>query len=211
MFMNIPDAYRYCHLSDFKKDIYRTEEGKQDAKMVVSAVSFWLKNLDEMRERGKGIYFSSLAKGSGKTMMATALANKLSKEHGLQVKYATSVQIVNEIKASWNDHSREENDLLEALVMAEVLFLDDFGMEQEGGEKNWINERFFHIINERYAEKKLTFFTSNKEISALQYDDRIKNRILEMTFQVPFPEESVREYIAQREQFELWERTGGGV
>ena len=35
-------------------------------------------------------------------------------------------------------------------------------------------------------------YTSNLSLDDLRYDDRITNRIKERTFQLPFPEESVR-------------------
>lgn len=38
---------------------------------------------------------------------------------------------------------------------------------------------------------------SNYCISRLNYDERITNRILERSLEIPFPEESVREHIAE--------------
>ena len=38
---------------------------------------------------------------------------------------------------------------------------------------------------------------SNYSISQLKYDDRITNRILERSLEIPFPEESVREHMAE--------------
>lgn len=202
-FLNIPDGYRHCRLKDFRQSVYRTEQGRKTAKQVMLAVKFWLENFGQMQESGKGLYMFSRAKGSGKTLMAAAIANEMRLGYDIQVKYATSVQVVNEIKASWDDRDGGEHKLLDALSATEVLVLDDFGVEQESREKGWINERFFHIINQRYMERKITIFTSNRSIDALQYDERITNRIKEITFQVPFPEESVREAIAEYNQMEL--------
>ena len=67
---------------------------------------------------------------------------------GLSVKFATSVQILNEIKASWNqEDGMTEHQLLDDLSKAEVLIIDDFGIEKV---KDWIEEKLYHIINARY-------------------------------------------------------------
>ncbi len=208
-FLDLPDAFKYHKMSSFKTNIYQTEQGKKAATAVCHAVKYWLEHLEDMQERGKGLYFYSDVKGSGKTMMAAALANELMHKYNKQVKFATSVQIVNEIKASWNDPNKDESKLMEAISSTEILVLDDFGIEQEGKEKDWINHRFYHIINQRYIERKITIFTSNMSIDDLRYDERITNRIKEITFQVMFPEESVREQIARQNQRELFEGMKG--
>jgi hypothetical protein len=43
----------------------------------------------------------------------------------------------------------------------------------------------------------ITIFTSNLAMDDLGYDDRIINRIKEKNFPLTFPNESVREYIAE--------------
>lgn len=208
-FLDLPNAFKYHKMSSFKTNIYQTEQGRKAATAVCHAVKYWLEHLEDMQERGKGLYFYSDVKGSGKTMMAAALANELMQKYNKQVKFATSVQITNEIKASWNDPDKDESKLMEAISTAEILVLDDFGIEQEGKEKDWINHRFYHIINQRYIEHKITIYTSNMSIDDLRYDERITNRIKEITFQVMFPEESVREQIAKQNQRELFEGMKG--
>ena len=82
------------------------------------------------------------------------------------------------------------------LAKAEFLVIDDFGTERA---TDWAGEKFYQIVNKRYINKKVTFFTSNYDLEKLKYDDRITNRIKERSFIAHFPEESVREVIAKRE------------
>lgn len=111
------------------------------------------------------------------------------------MKFATSVQILNEIKASWNkEEGMTEHQLLDDLSRAEILVIDDFGIERI---KDWIEEKLYHIINSRYINRTITIFTSNLPIDGLEYDDRITNRIKERSFPLAFPNESVRDYIAE--------------
>ena len=134
--------------------------------------------------------------------MAVSLANELM-DKGIQVKFATSLQILAEIKKSWDKNSeyQSESERINQLSTTEVLIIDDFDVEQGG--KAWISERFYQIINSRYMDKKVTIYTSNSGIESLGYDDRIVNRIKERSFVLPFPEESVRDKIAKENMNEL--------
>ena len=152
-----------------------------------------------------GLYLYSGIKGSGKTRMAVSIANELIYEKQIQVKFATSLQILYEIKASWDKQDREcsESKLLDFLSTTKVLIIDDFGVENS--ERDWIKEKFYHIINTRYVDNKITIFTSNSSLESLRYDERITNRIKERAYQIPFPDESVRDIIARDNMRELAE------
>lgn len=200
-FASIPDSFKDVRLDSFNTDAYIEDDSRKRATLALKCVNYWLENFNDFKERGMGLYMYSKTKGSGKTRMAVSVANKLIHEKGCQVKFCTSLQIINEIKATWNNNNESESKLLDDLSATEILIIDDFGTENS--EKSWINERFYQIINNRYIEKKLTIFTSNESLELLKYDDRITNRIKERVFQIPFPEESVRDIIAKENFREL--------
>ena len=93
-----------------------------------------------------------------------------------------------------------EHQLLDDLAKAEVLVIDDFGIETV---KDWIAEKIYQIINSRYINKLITIFTSNLSVDELTYDDRITNRIREKCYMLAFPNESIRNYIGERNMAEL--------
>lgn len=195
-FANIPDGMTNLKLSDFNVSIYNASESRSKAEMALKCINYWLDNFDGFKRQGTGLYMYSKAKGSGKTRMAVIIANELMHERKCQVKFCTSLQILNEIKATWDSQGLGgESKLLNDLSKTEILVIDDFGTEQS--DKPWINERFYQIINSRYMDRKATIFTSNDGLEQLRYEDRITNRIKERTFQIPFPEESVRDLIAR--------------
>lgn len=194
-FANIPETFRGIMLKDIRIGMYRKPESKEVMKGIGQTLKYFVENVNKIAEQGRGLFMWSEAKGSGKTMSAVALANELI-ERGRQVKFCTSMQILNEIKASWDDDKYNESDLLKALSDVEFLIIDDFGTENV---KEWIEDRFYQIINTRYIDRKVTFFTSNYKIENLPYDERIGNRISERCYRVHFPEESVRTNIAQYE------------
>lgn len=200
-FANIPDAFKDMRLSNFRRDVYRNDESAKIIDVDCRAVDWWIEQIEIMKNDGRGLYFYSKCKGSGKTRMATSIANELIYEHDMNVKFATSVQIINEIKASWDkEDGVSEHQLLDDLSRAEILIIDDFGMETV---RDWIEEKIYQIINQRYINKLITIFTSNLSIDELTYDDRITNRIKEKCYPLAFPNESVRDYISERNMAEL--------
>lgn len=196
-FANIPTTYSGLLLNSFDCSIYTDARERNKACNSIKGIKYWLDNLCDMRDKGKGLYLYSSTKGSGKTRAAVSIANELI-DKGIQVKFSTSLHILDEIKRSWSDNS--ESELLKNLSYSEILVIDDFGTEQD---KTWINEKFYQIINERYINKRITIFTSNLPIDNLNYDERITNRIKERSYLIPFPEESVRDIIARQNMAEL--------
>lgn len=206
-FASIPEMYKDVTLDNFKSSVYRQAESKKVISIVSQMIRAYLGKLQDHMDTGKGLYIYSHTKGSGKTRFAASIANELLKRE-IQTKFSTSSKIINEIRATWDKDKGgpSESDLLNALVSAEVLIIDDFGTEKI---KDWINDKFYSIINERYNNKKVTFYTSNYEPSELPYDERIISRVKETSFIVQFPEECVRDLIADRDNEEMISQIGG--
>lgn len=195
-FANIPVAFKDIRLESFDISYYNDQKS---IKEVVDLVKYYLENLDTMREEGIGLYLYSETKGSGKTRFATSLANELINKHEINTRFVTSLDIISEIKATWERDTefQSESQLMRYLTTVDVLVIDDFGTEQH---KDWLDDKFYQIINKRYIEKLITIFTSNYELNQLKYDQRILNRIVERVYQVHFPEQSIRNGIASARQ-----------
>lgn len=194
-FAAIPETYKNVTLQDMTTKYYLKSEDKQLFKTIADTIKWYLDNLTEQIENGKGLYFWSVTKGSGKTMLAAALANELINKHRRYVKFATSLDILDEIRATYSGEG-SESKLLNDLVNTDILIIDDFGTERSS---DWAGEKFYQIVNNRYVNKKVTFYTSNDDLRSLKYDDRITNRIRERSYLIHFPEESVREVKARQE------------
>lgn len=196
-FANIPEMFKYNRLSNFKIDCY---SDKSKVKGRLKVIHYFVDEYEQMKTKGMGLYLFSSVKGSGKTRMITSVANELI-DKGVQVKFATSVDIINAIKSTWEDKrspetaTTTESELLYALQTTEVLIIDDFGTEKV---KDWQLEKWYSIINTRYVNKKVTLFTSNMSLDDLNYDNRITNRIKERTYQIHFAEESIRDLIKKQ-------------
>ena len=199
-FAEMPDMYKECRFSNMKSSVYQLPESKEIFIQAAKAVKYWLENIQQMQKQGIGLYIYSNTKGSGKTRLVCSMANEMIEKHQKPVKFTTSLRILDEIKNTWGNKGNAEGKLIEDLSRTEILIIDDFGADSG---KDWINERFYSIINGRYVDRKVTIFTSNCRIAELKYDERITNRILERSLEIPFPEESVREHIAQHIRVEM--------
>lgn len=58
-------------------------------------------------------------------------------------------------------------------------------------------------------DHRVTIFTSNYPLEKLEYDDRITNRMKEVSYLIAFPEESVREKIAAEKNEAMLHRVAG--
>ena len=212
-FATIPKEFEGQTVDNFRTDCYSTPQAKELAQMAKLVAKRYVEKFSEIQETGKGLYFHSNIKGSGKTRLAVSIANDLITKNLVVAKFCTTIQILDQIRETWGgqDRSRPEQAdtearLMQDIVSVPVLVIDDIGVEQP---KDWINERFYNIINGRMIEKRVTIFTSNFRMDELKLDDRIVNRINKMALPIEFPAESIRAAIARKENDDLLNRLLG--
>lgn len=209
-FASIPKEFEGHTVANFQTDCYSTPQNRELAQMAQLIARRYVEQFEEIRETGKGLYFYSSVKGSGKTRLAVSIANDLIQQKMISAKFATTIQILDQIKATWGEkrdrEDQTEQKLINDIISVPVLVIDDIGVE---GAKDWVNERFYNILNGRMIEKRITIFTSNCRIEDLNLDDRIVNRIIKMALPIEFPNESVRIAIARKENNDLLDRLLG--
>lgn len=205
-FANIPEAFKDLRLDSFSTAFYTDKESINN---IVTVIKDYMDHLEDMITEGIGLYMWSRTPGSGKTRLATSLANELIHKYDMNVKFITSLDIIDEIRATWDKDAEfsSESQLMRYLTTVEVLVIDDFGAETH---KDWIDDKFYKIINTRYVNKLITIFTSNDNLTNSEYDNRITNRIIEKSYLLHFPEQSVREGIAKIRQNQLEEKIKNG-
>lgn len=205
-FANIPKEFKGYTVESFDLGLYATPDGKEKAEMAKMLCTNYIKEFPGISEDGKGLYMYSRTKGSGKTRMAASIANDIISQYRISAKFATTLQILDEIKKTWHEQTGAdsgEQKFLADIIRVPVLVIDDIGVEKP---TEWVNEKFYSILNGRMVQKQVTIFTSNCEMEKLLFDDRIINRIMKMALPVPFPDESVRAALAKAENKELYNR-----
>lgn len=183
----MPHEYVYCTGRSINWGYYHEDVAAQ--KNIINA---FVINFAMFQREGRGLYFYSDTKGSGKTMIACAVANEILKTHDISVKFISVTDYIELVKAK-DDASREN---IKAILEAGLLILDDVGSQAEN--KEWITGALFRLIDRRYTNHYPTIFTSNVRMEDLKTDPRISDRIYAVSVPVIMPEVNVRRKIADK-------------
>ncbi|WMJ88890.1 ATP-binding protein [Anaerocolumna sp. MB42-C2] len=201
-FADIPREFESLSVESFKTDCYSKVETREKAEMVKAICRNYINQFNQIKETGKGLYLYSKEKGSGKTRMAVSMANDIINNYMVSAKITTAIRILDEIKNTWNSNRDAEKPLLSEMQLVNditqvpVLIIDDIGVEKSSP---WVDEKFYSILDNRLISKKITIFTSNVRIEDLKLDERIRSRIGKMALPVQFPNESIRDSLARKE------------
>ena len=149
----------------------------------------------------KNSLFITGSKGTGKTHLAAAVANKLL-AGGTPVLFITMIDLLAKIKATFNAEttSASEARLMQLYKNVDLLIIDDMGKELP---TPWALAKMYEIVNARYEGYKPMIITSNytaeeliKRLTPKDGDSMTAgatvDRILEMTYTVPIAGESWR-------------------
>jgi DNA replication protein DnaC len=158
----IPQRYLHCDFENFEsdlpydhgspKEVAGWNRSLEQAKLVVDAFA---------RDFPVGVEHGLLLMGPcgiGKTHLAVAALRQivLRGHTGLFYDYR---ELLKEIQASYNSENQAtEMGVLEPVLTAEVLLLDDLGASKPS---LWTLETLGHILNTRYNEKRITLITTN--------------------------------------------------
>lgn len=155
----------------------------------------YAKDFEAMKKDNVGLVFIGTV-GSGKTFLASAIANELIEMKQIRVKLRNFAQIINDLQKGGFDLDR--NEYIRNLVSVSLLILDDLGIERN---TTYAKEQVYQIVNSRYLEHKPTIFTTNLSLEnitssseSMEYQ-RIYSRILEMCIPVMVVESDFRKKI----------------
>lgn len=171
----------------------RYENSKFETTEIIDNESFkncyyrcksYCENADRIVNTNMGLYICGNV-GCGKTHLIYCMTNELTNK--LYSCLVTNfINIINTIKDSFNEKIRLKN-FMATMQNVDFLFIDDLGVEKvidNNGNSNWVQEKIFEIIDERYNNNKPIIFTSNYKISELikiGFHERIVSRIHEMS------------------------------
>jgi len=158
----IPRRYEHCDFENFDTGIWEGQVASPQApewdrslaqaKVVVEAFA---RNYPAGGETGLLLMGSC---GVGKTHLAVAALRQLM-QCGHGARFYDYRELLKEIQASYDpDHPVSEMGVLEPVLEAEILLIDDLGASKPS---NWALETIGHILNKRYNEKRVTLLTSN--------------------------------------------------
>ncbi|RAU57400.1 ATP-binding protein IstB [Bacillus safensis] len=210
MSARLPEEFKDASLNSFDINVYEKPESKERAANAKRVAKNYVLKFEKMRELGKGLYFFSEEKGSGKTRLAASILHAITKvydkkeEKPLKIIYSSTADLIGEIKSTFDSESKvKSTDIMDAVKTADLVVLDDIGVENV---TKFVEETFTRILDYRLQYKKPTIITSNLSIDDLDTiykSGRVSSRVEKLTFPVIMPDEKIRKKIAQKENEEL--------
>ncbi len=207
----IPDKFLDASISNFDLMKYETDESRSAAAYAKRIAAKFVDKFEEIKGDGKGIYFFSIKKGSGKSRLAISIGNALLKKHGVIPLYIPATDIFSEIQSTF-DSDKSTTTVVNAFKSAQLLIIDDIGVEESTSRKKdrnaWKERMMTEILEYRMNNNLITFFTANLPIDHLSSDTlypggRVESRVRKMAYEVHMPEESVRDAEAEEENQEF--------
>jgi DNA replication protein DnaC len=165
------------------------------AARAAEKVEYYLKNWEENREAGRGLYFCGDV-GTGKTHLAVAVMNELMQRRRVPSLFVTVPEFLDNLREAYMIPGRDLDEWMDAVKNADLLVLDDLGAEKPNP---WVRERLFVVVNHRYREALPTLFTSNigpKDLAS-QLGERTASRIIAMCDWISLEGEDYRETVAR--------------
>jgi DNA replication protein DnaC len=123
--------------------------------------------------------------GTGKTLLASELAEALIAKLSMSVRYCTAKQMIAEIQASYGmDGKSEEGEILR-FVQFDLLILDEIDLKRDTDSANLL---LTEVINRRYNEEKPVVIITNHAFDSLRdfVGDRVDDRLHENAFVCDF-------------------------
>ena len=150
--------------------------------------------------------------GVGKTHLAVAVLRRLI-ERGVAVRFVDCNALLARLRRSFDrDALESEYEILQPILDAEVLLLDDLGAHRS---REWAYEVYITIVNHRYNYQKITLATTNilplragerlDERLVAQLSQRVYSRLAEMCLIVEMDGPDYRTELRQK-SFQLEER-----
>ncbi|WP_188006842.1 ATP-binding protein [Sporosarcina sp. ANT_H38] len=200
----IPPIFSNATVHSYDVGKYKTQDNRDTATIAKKAAAKFIENYPAMKEHGKGLYLYSEIKGSGKTRLASSIANALVKMYDVDIAFLKANDLLSQIKKTFNnDSDTTESEIVRMFREVEVLIVDDLAVEKP---TDFAERIFYDITDYRLEHKKTTLFTSNKTIENLgdiYKDGRLKSRVKKMSIEIYMPEESIRDQEAESENAEL--------
>lgn len=177
----LPSKYYFKFIEDF----LIKDQNNNFMKDFVGLHSFITRYIDEFNpeKTKKGFLLWSETKGNGKTLSASIVLNELIFNYMLNGRYLKlSSSYFGMLKKSYSEKNLKgyEQDIIKKYINYDLLLIDDFGTERG---TDWEIEKLYELIDGRCENEKLTFITTNNDISNIETlvkTDRIYSRIAEM-------------------------------
>ena len=165
---SIPARYGNCSFRRF--DVNAPDDAARDQLIQARALSErYVESF--VRQDGSFIETGLLfigPPGVGKTHLAVAVLRDLISRYRVRGLFVDFTSLIHQIQSTFDPRSPEsKQDVLDPVVGAEVLILDELGAQKPS---QWVNEILYLIMNSRYTKRLPTIFTTNYRLDSVGRD-----------------------------------------
>ncbi|MHC8517024.1 ATP-binding protein [Sporosarcina sp. ITBMC105] len=199
----IPLIFSKATVQSFDTSLYKVDENRKIAEIAKKAAVNFVENYPIMKEHGKGLYLYSQVKGSGKTRLASSIANALVKLYAADIAFIKSADLISQVKKTFGSKETNAADVVGTFRKVELLIVDDLALK---GATSFEEGILYDVMDYRLENNKPTIFTSNVTIEGLENiypGGRVNKRINKMAMEIYMPEESIRDLEADTENAEF--------
>lgn len=155
----IQRRYNHCELANFD----------QHTDSLRAAFKQSVRFIEAFPVVDRGLLFHG-AHGVGKTHLAVSVLKAAIREKGARGYFYETGELLKLIRDTYDAGAMlNEMDVLRPVLEADLLVLDDLGVEKTS---EWVQETLGHVINIRYSERRPTIFTTNLIDSSDSTDPR---------------------------------------
>jgi DNA replication protein DnaC len=155
----VPPRYSHCKLASFLTASPSTAARAR----LMGARKTAQEYVDNFVQEGVGFRQSGLLfmgpPGVGKTHLAAGVLAEIIERYRVRGRFVEFTALIHQIQATFDPGSPEsKREILDPLVGAELLVLDELGAQQP---TPWVRDILYLIINSRYTRRLPTLFTTN--------------------------------------------------
>ena len=144
----IQRRYSHCELDNFEQHYDSLRNAHRKAAAFVERFPVVEKGLLLMG-----------AHGVGKTHLAVAILKAVMRTKGARGYFYETGDLLKLVRDTYSAGADlNEMDVLRPVLSADILVLDDLGVEKTS---EWVQETLGHVVNIRYSERRPTVFTTN--------------------------------------------------
>lgn len=162
----IPARYASCSFQTF--DIHAPSSGAKNQLLQAKSLSerYVEQFIDEKGSFSETGLIYIGPPGVGKTHLAVAVLKELVGRYRVRGLFVDFTTLIHEIQATFDPGSPDsKRDLLDPVIEAEVLVLDELGAQKPSP---WVNEILYLVMNSRYTKRVPTLFTTNYRLEGAE-------------------------------------------